>query len=297
MAKAIHLHQHRAHSIELGIVRQIGATLARFVAHVEPGEIAHGEGAHSHSEAFEGRVNLRRRAAIQQEHLRFTTVATEHAVADKAVANARKSADFADFLANCHCGSERVIRSLLTAHNFEQLHHISRAKEVHAENVLGSLGRGCDGIDILVRGVACEDGSRLTDCIELRKNFFLQLEILEYRFNHEVNIGEIRIVCRPADRAHALLHLRLGQLAFFHRDCVVLLDNAQAASERFVIDLNHDSGDADVGEAHRDTTAHRAAANDCDFFDVAQWSVTREVFDFRRLTLGKENVSHSRRLG
>ncbi len=160
-----------------------------------------------------------------------------------------------------------------------------------------ALSRGCNSIDILVRGVARKNCAGLTNSIELGENFFLELKIFEYRLDNHVYVGKVGIVCCAAYCTHTLSDLCLGELAFLHCDCVVFLDNAETSCERLVINLDHDNLNTNVRETHGDAATHGAAANDCDFLYLTQRRVSWQIFDFCSLTLGEENMAHCGRFG
>ncbi len=68
---------------------------ADLVAHVETGEISHGQGAHRHAPFVHGRVNVLYFRSFFDEKRRLSHVRAEHPVADEAPAVADEYADFA----------------------------------------------------------------------------------------------------------------------------------------------------------------------------------------------------------
>ncbi len=95
-----------------------------------------------------------------------------------------------------HAGRQHIVRRLFRAHDFQQLHDVGRTEEVQTDDILRSLRRCRDRVDVLVGGVRCEDRARLTRLIEAREDRLLELGILEYRFDDEIGIGQRRIVGR-----------------------------------------------------------------------------------------------------
>ena len=116
---AAHLNQQGAYAIEFGIIRQVGTTLPRLVAHVQSGQVSHRQRPHRHAKFFQGRIHLARSAAIHQQHLRFATIATEHTIADEAIAHPGQGTDLVYSLANGHGGGQHIVGGLLTTHHFQ----------------------------------------------------------------------------------------------------------------------------------------------------------------------------------
>ena len=60
-----------------------------------------------------------------------------------------------------------------------------------ADYAFRSLGYGGNGVDIERRGVARENRTGLDDAIEFGEDFFLHIHLLEYRFDHHIDIVQV----------------------------------------------------------------------------------------------------------
>ncbi|MBC8070395.1 MAG: DUF3488 domain-containing protein, partial [Deltaproteobacteria bacterium] len=155
----------------------------------------------------------------------------------------------------------RVLAGLLAAHDLQQLHHVGRAEEVHADHVLRALGERRDLVHVEGRGVGGEDRARLHHLVERLEHLLLDTQVLEHRLDHQVGVRDLLVVERALDEPHALVELLLRELALLERVLVVLADGPQPFLEGLGLHLEHRHGDAGIREVHRDAAAHGAGAD------------------------------------
>ena len=115
------------------------------------------------------------------------------------------TAVFLIFLRDLHDGGQHVLGGLFAAHDFQQLHHVGRAEEVHADDVLGPLGDVGDLVDVERGGVGGEDGAGLGDLVELLEHLLLHAHLLEHRLDDEVRVLQVVVVERGLEQRQALL--------------------------------------------------------------------------------------------
>ena len=89
--------------------------------------------------------------------------------------------DLLDLLGELHRGHQHVGRRLRAAHDLQQLHHVGRREEVHADHVAGPRDARRDLVDVEVGGVGGEDRARLGDLVEPAEHLLLHVHILVTR--------------------------------------------------------------------------------------------------------------------
>ena len=180
------------------------------------------------------------------------------------------TAVFLIFLPSAITVASTSLRGLLAAHHFQQLHHVGRAEEVHADHVLRALGERGDLVDVERGGVGGEDRARLHHLVERLEHLLLDAHLLEHRLDHQVGVLQV-VVARAwcVSSAMRCVVLVLLELALLDLRFVVLADGADAAVERFLLHLEHHHRDAGVEEVHRDAAAHGAGADHGDLLDLA----------------------------
>ena len=197
----------------------------------------------------------------------------------------------ADGLADVHGGGQHVGRGLRAAHHFQQLHHVGRAEEVHADHVLRPAGGRGDFVDVEVAGVAGQDGAGLGDLVELAEQFLLDRHVLEHGLDDQVAVGQRRQVQRGRQRGHALFHVVLRHAALGGGVLVVLADRRGAAVERGLLRFDHGHRDALVEEVHRDAAAHGAGADHAHLLHRPRGRAFGQAVDLGGLALGEEHVA------
>jgi hypothetical protein len=78
-------------------------------------------------------------APFEQQLFRLLAALGQHAVADKAVADADHGRHLCDLARDRDRCGQRIRRGLVGAHDLAQLHDVGRREEVHAEHVLRTL--------------------------------------------------------------------------------------------------------------------------------------------------------------
>ncbi len=81
------------------------------------------------------------------------------------------------------------------------------------DDILRALRRIGDGIDVECRGVGRKHRSGSTHFVKFPENFFLDLEVLENRFDDEVGILEIRVIVGSLQATDTVDHFFCTDLA------------------------------------------------------------------------------------
>ena len=151
-------------------------------------------------------------------------------------------------------------------------------------------------VDVEVGSIGGEDRALFDDAVEIAKQAALDLHILEHRLDDQIGLGQGDKVERAGQPGHARLDLLLRQLALFGARLVSAADSQHAAlkSVRFGLDNRHRQ--AGVEEIHCNAAAHRAGADDPDFFDAPRRRIRRETGDFADLPFGGEDITQGLRL-
>ncbi len=199
--------------------------------------------------------------AFEQHHPRLAHVGGEHAVADEARAVAGDHADLAHTLAELGGGLKYRFRSLRSADDFQQLHDVRRAEEVQAYHLLRALGDGGDGIDIQRRGVAGQDAGRLHDAVQLAEDLLLEFEVFVDRLDHQVHVGQRRVIRCLGDAGPARRRFGLVDPPLTHVVCVGVGHHAQRLLEHLGIVVQPQHLHTGIGQAHDDAAAHGARAD------------------------------------
>ena len=168
---------------------------------------------------------------------------------------------------------------------------------MQADHPIGPAGRRGNLVHVEIAGVGRQDRARLHDGIELAEHLLLDVHQLEHRLDHQVAIGEVRIVERAGEIAHRGVDLLLGNTALLGGILVIAADDAHAAVERVLLHLDHGDGDARGQEVHRDAAAHRARADYADLADGQDLGVLGQIVDLLRGAFGEEHVAQRFRLG
>ncbi len=111
-----------------------------------------------------------------------------------------------------------------------------------------------------------------------------------------IDVGEVVPGRRPRDATDARVHLALRELPLAHRGRVVLRDDPEPLVDEGLLAVDQDHGDPGVGEGHRDSSAHRAGAEDGHLAHGERRRVGGDIGDLRRRSLGEEHVTQGLRL-
>ena len=111
-------------------------------------------------------------------------------------------------------------------------------------------------------------GPLLDHAVHLLPHLELQVQVLGDRLDHEVAVGEVRVVERGLDAASHRVGVALLRLALLDRAGELLLDLADAAVELLLAHLAHHDVPARLGADLGDPVAHQAAAEDTNLADL-----------------------------
>ena len=194
---------------------------------------------------------------------RLARVLLDHAVADEAVAHARDDRRLLDLLAELHDRGEHVLAGLLAAHDLQQLHHVGRAEEVHADHVLRALRerrRSCRR-----RASRCWwRGSRRassTSSSVLKTCSLTPMSSNTASMTRSASVEVVVVERRRRAAPCAASSLSCVELALLDLRLVVLADGRRRPCRAPPASSRARHRDAGVEEVHRDAAAHRAGAD------------------------------------
>ena len=195
-----------------------------------------------------------------------------------------------------HAGRDRLRRRGVGAHNLKHFHHIGGHEEVQSNHILGPPGHRGDLVDIHIRGVGGKNGPRFGCPIQLGENFFLELEIFECCLNDQISLTGGAIVEAGRNQTEPAHHLGLIDAAAVDHAPIVLGDHTHAPVQGVLRSLDRRHRDARIGEAHDDTAAHRASADDGTRRDRPRLDILTDTGNFRGFPLGKKGIAQRLRL-
>ncbi len=99
---------------------------------------------------------------------------------------------------------------------------------MHTNDILWAASGLSNRVHVLIGSISRQDCTLLTHSIQLREDFFLQIQVFKHRFNHQIDVGDVRIVCGAANKTDELFHPVFRQFALLHGDRVVLTNYAKA---------------------------------------------------------------------
>ncbi len=269
-------------------------TLTNRLADVEAGQIAHGEGPHGHAEIAQRGIDLLRRGAFLEQELRLAAVLEQHPVADEAIADTHHHRDLLQLPADGHGAGQHFVAGPCAAHHFQQAHDVGGAEEMQADHIFRAPGEGGDGVQIQRRSVGGENRAGFAHCIQTLEDLLLDGHVFEYRFDHQVDIGQRRVVGDAFDQRQPLDHGRFAQAAAFDARRIGVTGTLQGALQRLVADFQQFHRHAGIGEAQGDADAHGAAADHRRRSNLARAGIDGQVGDLGGLALGEEGM-HQRR--
>src|SRR4029077_1061832 len=104
-------------------------------------------------EVVDHAVDVPRHGALEDKLLRLALALMQHAIADKALADADQHADLADFPGKLHRGGNHRLGRRGAAYDFEQAHDVGGREEMHTEHAFRPAGNASNLVDIEIRGV------------------------------------------------------------------------------------------------------------------------------------------------
>src|SRR4029079_16427005 len=179
-------------------------------ANIETGKIDHGKMPHRHTEFGENAVDLLRRRTAIEQFAGLLATNFQHAVSDKAEADANHQLYLFDLLGNSDCCGQRIGRGLATTHDFAEPHDVCRAEEMHPEHVLGPLCCACDCVDVEIRRIGRQHRDRLGKAVAHLEDVELDSHGFESGFEHQVRGGDLLDSDRPLDQADPALDFTWG---------------------------------------------------------------------------------------
>ena len=169
------------------------AALANSPANVIACQITHAERTHGKTKFFNGFVDLRRCATFFNEEACLTAVLLNHAVANKAIADARNNGCFLDLLAQCHDSGQNIFAGFGATNHFQQFHDVGRTEKVHAHHIFRTLGEGCNFVHIECGCVGSQNSTWLHDFVEFLEDGFLDAHLFEHSLNDQVCAANVVI--------------------------------------------------------------------------------------------------------
>src|SRR5438552_3287194 len=158
----------------------------------------------------------------------------------------------------------RLRRRPQARRHLDQLHGVHRIEEVEADEALGPPGGGGQLGHGERRGVGREDGLGLHDLVEASEVILLHGQLLDDRLDHQVDVGQVVQVDRPAQALEQRTVVGGRQLAALDVLLELLLDLGPLRIERPRRGLRHDRVEAGAGLGLRDAEAHLTGAEDAD---------------------------------
>ena len=159
-------------------------------ADVEAGEIAHREGAHRQAEVDEHAVDVPGRRAFEDELHRLALALSQHAVADEAMATPTTTPTLPIFGASWVMVASTDFDVFAPRTISSRRITLAGEKKCVPSTSSGRLVIRGDRVDVEVGGVGGEDRAGLGDRVEPLEDAFLEVHVLEHRFDHEVGVSQ-----------------------------------------------------------------------------------------------------------
>ena len=144
---------------------------------------------------------------------------------------------------------------------------------MHANDLLGSVGRRCDLGDGNRRSVGSEDAIGRCRGVHGFEDAQFEVGALGGGFDDEVGVGHALIHRGAgADAAQCGLLIRLRDFFFLDQPIEVAADGAQRPFEGGVLYIDQGNIESRLRKYVGDSVAHRSCADDCDFLHaVISW--------------------------
>jgi len=110
-----------------------------------------------------------------------------------------------------------VVRGRDGVNHLDELHDLGRIEEVHAHDVLRSLGHRGALDDRQRGGGRRQDDARLADLVEVLEQCLLDLEVLHDSLDHEVDLGQVLQLGGAAQMCKGCVTVALSELAALDR--------------------------------------------------------------------------------
>ncbi len=175
---------------------------------------------------------------------------------------------FAELLREGVDGVEGLLRSLQATDDLDELHDRYRVEEVHADDLVRTLGlRGelCDGDGA---GVGGEDRVGWEDAVEVAEDLRFDGELFGRGFDGQVAAAEGFKVEGGGDSGSGGCGFLFGEFRFGCLAGEIFLDGGEAAVEEWLLEVVEDDIEAGAGADVGDAVAHRTGAQDSNGFDL-----------------------------
>jgi hypothetical protein len=143
-------------------------------------------------------------------------------------------------------------------------------EEMHADDLVGPAGGDRDLGDRQRAGVGREDRRGLAHRVQLAEDLLLEVEVLGYRLDHEVDVAQVTQADGEGDARQQRVPVRGGQLAALDRALGGAGQLGPAPFQRRVVHLDGTHGQAVAREHLDDPGAHRAQPDDTHAVDLAR---------------------------
>ena len=265
--------------------------LADQLPDIQADQIGHGERPHGHAEIVQRLVDVVGAGAFLDQEFGLAPIGIESPVGDEPVADPGYHGLLVDRLGYRQGGGQHVGAGLVAAHDFQKLHDVGGAEEMHPDHILRPAGHRGDLVDIEVGGVGGKDGALGRDPIELGEHLLLKVHVLEHRFDHKIGARRIAEADAASDARDASPGLGLRDATLGEPRLDLLAAIGQRAVAGLGADLHQAHGEAVLGKGESDAAAHGAAADHRHLADLARRHALRQIGQAARLALGKEHVA------
>mmetsp|Transcript_21415 Transcript_21415/g.41999 ORF Transcript_21415/g.41999 Transcript_21415/m.41999 type:complete len:352 (+) Transcript_21415:272-1327(+) len=253
--------------VHVGLRVKLATLLAAFEGNVAS-QVAKLEWTERHAIFNSDAINLGKVSSLHEQRASLGTVVRHHAVGNKSMAVASEDAPLANASADIHCSSNGCSACLGTANNLEQRHDVSRAEEVHANDVLRTLRGAANLINAKERRVGSQDATRFAVLVKKSKDFLLYFHDLKHRFDNNINIRDIFVACGSAEAREVLINLLLSLGSTFHTPSVVGLNHRHTLIKERLLTVKKSHCNACLGESHCNSASHETGTDESRLFHL-----------------------------
>ncbi len=161
---------------------------------------------------------------------------------------------------------------------------------MQADDVLRATAERRDAIDVEARRVGCQYCTVLGDFAETPKHVFLDIHALENRLDDQVAIRQVFVVERCRENRFQPLRLVLGQETFLDTGREIPADRLQPLVQGLLLLVDQDRRDRRTQEAHGNSGAHQACADNADFPDGPSFYIDADTRHVAELSHGYAKV-------
>ena len=132
---------------------------------------------------------------------------------------------------------------------------------MHADELVGPLGGGGNVGDGDGGGIGGQNGLRLTDAVQLRKDALFDVKVFNRRLNNQIGVGGQLQIGGKGNLVNDGLLTGLIQLTLGHQLVQALVQTGLGGLNDLVLDVAHNHVEPLAGKHLRNIQAHRAAAD------------------------------------